>query len=89
MEAAEGLQLASAPTAPASAQYMAAMHSSQGGNGGGGVLHWAQSAVALSGASWMAYKLVREWVLPKFFDIADPAQERINLLQTQVRLSTV
>ncbi len=51
----------------------------------GGFLGWANTAVVAGGASYVAYKVVREWILPKLFDIpADPAQERINLLQTQV-----
>lgn len=32
----------------------------------------------------MAYKFVRSWLLPKFFDIADPAEEERRELHNQL-----
>jgi hypothetical protein len=47
-------------------------------------ISFTQSALIVGGASFMAYKLVRSWLLPKFFDIPDPAQEQLDTLHTQM-----
>lgn len=42
------------------------------------------SSVVVGGATYMAYKFLRSWILPKFFDIPDSEQEKVNTLQSQV-----
>uniref|UniRef100_A0A914EEX9 Peroxisomal membrane protein PEX14 n=1 Tax=Acrobeloides nanus TaxID=290746 RepID=A0A914EEX9_9BILA len=45
---------------------------------------FTQSVVMIGGVSYMAYKLVRSWVLPRFFGVPDPADEQMQNLQTQI-----
>uniref|UniRef100_A0A914Y8Q0 Peroxin-14 n=1 Tax=Panagrolaimus superbus TaxID=310955 RepID=A0A914Y8Q0_9BILA len=40
--------------------------------------------VVIGGASYMAYKVMRTWVLPKFFNIPEPGNEKLEYLQNQV-----
>ncbi|CAL2040420.1 unnamed protein product [Caenorhabditis brenneri] len=49
-----------------------------------GIVSFAQSAVVLGSISYAGYRFVRSYVLPKFFDIPDPATEEIRQLQSQV-----
>uniref|UniRef100_A0A1I7UCU4 Peroxisomal membrane protein PEX14 n=1 Tax=Caenorhabditis tropicalis TaxID=1561998 RepID=A0A1I7UCU4_9PELO len=49
-----------------------------------GIVSFAQSAVVLGSISYAGYRFVRSYILPKFFDIPDPATEEIRQLQTQV-----
>ncbi|CAB3409899.1 unnamed protein product [Caenorhabditis bovis] len=44
----------------------------------------AQSAVILGSISYAGYRFMRSFILPKFFDIPDPATEEIRQLQSQV-----
>lgn len=48
------------------------------------IVNVAQSALIVGGASYVAYKFVRSWLLPKFFDIADPAEEERRELHNQL-----
>jgi len=48
------------------------------------VMNVAQSTVIIAGATYIAYKFVRSWLLPKFFDIADPADEERKELHNQL-----
>uniref|UniRef100_A0A915EK80 Peroxisomal membrane protein PEX14 n=1 Tax=Ditylenchus dipsaci TaxID=166011 RepID=A0A915EK80_9BILA len=43
-----------------------------------------QSAVIVGGVGYVGYKFIRSWLLPRFFNIPDPAQERVDALQTQM-----
>ncbi|KAI1720796.1 peroxisomal membrane anchor protein (Pex14p) conserved region domain-containing protein [Ditylenchus destructor] len=43
-----------------------------------------QSAAIIGSATYFGYKFIRSWVLPRFFDIPDPAQQQIIALQTQM-----
>lgn len=38
----------------------------------------------IAGMTYMAYKFVRSWLLPKFFDIADPVEEERRELHNQL-----
>ncbi|EGT36347.1 hypothetical protein CAEBREN_18725 [Caenorhabditis brenneri] len=49
-----------------------------------GIVSFAQSAVVLGSISYAGYRFVRSYILPKFFDIPDPATEEIRQLQSQV-----
>ena len=53
---------------------------------GGKLYSFTQSMVVIGGASYMAYKMMRTWVLPKFFNIPDSANDQFEHLQTQVCL---
>jgi hypothetical protein len=44
----------------------------------------AQNTMVIAGATYMVYKFVRSWLLPKFFDIADPAEEERRELHTRL-----
>ncbi|GMR49216.1 hypothetical protein PMAYCL1PPCAC_19411, partial [Pristionchus mayeri] len=44
----------------------------------------AQSVLVIGSVTYAGYKLLRTWVLPKFFDIPDPAVEEARRLQEQV-----
>lgn len=44
----------------------------------------AQSTVVIAGATYMAYKFFRSWLLPKFFDIADPEEQERRELHSQL-----
>ncbi|PAV63643.1 hypothetical protein WR25_05806 [Diploscapter pachys] len=44
----------------------------------------AQTAVVLGSISYAGYRFLRSYVLPKFFDIPDPATEEIRQLQQQM-----
>ncbi|CAI2350313.1 unnamed protein product [Caenorhabditis sp. 36 PRJEB53466] len=48
------------------------------------IVSLAQSAVVLGSISYAGYRFVRSYVLPRFFDIPDPATEEIRQLQSQV-----
>ena len=43
-----------------------------------------ESAVVIGGASYMAYKFMRSWVLPKFFNYPDEEDSKIMSLQNQI-----
>ncbi|PIC34250.1 hypothetical protein B9Z55_013962 [Caenorhabditis nigoni] len=49
-----------------------------------GIVSFAQSAVVLGSISYAGYRFVRSYILPRFFDIPDPATEEIRQLQSQV-----
>lgn len=51
---------------------------------GGKLYSLTQSVVVIGGASYMAYKFMRSWVLPKFFNVPEAEDERFVNLQTQV-----
>uniref|UniRef100_A0AC34FZ91 Peroxisomal membrane protein PEX14 n=1 Tax=Panagrolaimus sp. ES5 TaxID=591445 RepID=A0AC34FZ91_9BILA len=51
---------------------------------GGKLYSFTQSMVVIGGASYMAYKVMRTWVLPKFFNIPEPGNEKLEYLQNQV-----
>lgn len=40
--------------------------------------------VVIGGASFLIYKFLRSWVLPRFFDIADPAEKERSELKSQL-----
>lgn len=44
----------------------------------------AQNTMVVAGATYMVYKFVRSWLLPKFLDIADPAEEERRELHTRL-----
>ncbi|GMT25978.1 hypothetical protein PFISCL1PPCAC_17275 [Pristionchus fissidentatus] len=44
----------------------------------------AQSVLVIGSVTYAGYKLLRSWVLPKFFDIPDPAADEARRLQEQV-----
>ena len=44
----------------------------------------AQSAVVLGAISYAGYRFIRSYILPRFFDIPDPATEETRQLQAQV-----
>ncbi|KAF1757617.1 hypothetical protein GCK72_014073 [Caenorhabditis remanei] len=48
------------------------------------VLAVAQSAVVLGAISYAGYRFIRSYILPRFFDIPDPATEETRQLQAQV-----
>jgi hypothetical protein len=48
------------------------------------IMSVAQNTLIIAGAGYMAYKFVRSWLLPKFFDIADPAEEEKRELQNRL-----
>lgn len=50
----------------------------------GKVISAAQSILVLGSVSFAGYRFLRSYVLPKFFDIPDPATEELRLLQGQV-----
>ncbi|KAE9547825.1 hypothetical protein FO519_008960 [Halicephalobus sp. NKZ332] len=45
---------------------------------------FTQSVVVVGGASYMAYRLMRSWVLPKFFNYPDEEDKKLAALQNQV-----
>jgi hypothetical protein len=51
---------------------------------GGKIYSFTQSVVVIGGASYMAYKLMRSWVLPKFFNIPESENDNMEHLQTKV-----
>ncbi|CAD6197134.1 unnamed protein product [Caenorhabditis auriculariae] len=48
------------------------------------VASFAQSAVVITAASYAGYRFLRSFVLPRFFNVPDPATEEIRQLQSQV-----
>ncbi|KAI6213439.1 hypothetical protein M3Y94_00150400 [Aphelenchoides besseyi] len=48
------------------------------------ITNFAQNVLIVGGATYMAYKFVRSWVLPKFFDLVDPEEEERRALRTQL-----
>uniref|UniRef100_A0AC34R9M9 Peroxisomal membrane protein PEX14 n=1 Tax=Panagrolaimus sp. JU765 TaxID=591449 RepID=A0AC34R9M9_9BILA len=51
---------------------------------GGKLYSLTQSVVVIGGASYMAYRFMRSWVLPKFFNVPEVEDEKLANLQTQV-----
>ncbi|CAJ0930805.1 unnamed protein product, partial [Mesorhabditis belari] len=48
------------------------------------IVSFAQSAVMISAVSYAGYRFLRSYVLPRFFDIPDPAMEETRQLQQQL-----
>lgn len=48
------------------------------------IVTFAQSAAVIGCVSYAGYRFLRSYVLPRFFDIPDPATEEVRQLQVQV-----
>jgi hypothetical protein len=48
------------------------------------LLDVANSVVLIGGVSYAGYRMLRSWILPRFFDVPDPAEEANRQMLSQV-----
>ncbi|KAH7694193.1 PRX-14 protein, partial [Aphelenchoides avenae] len=82
-EALDGISPVEVAAMSSATQYSPGPEVQYARGGGNRLMTFTQSAMIVGGASYVAYKFVRSWLLPKFFDIPDPAQEQVNQLSAQ------
>jgi esterase/lipase len=47
-------------------------------------LDWAKAIIIIGSTSFIFYRFVRSWILPKFFGLKNPENERIKNIEKQI-----